>query len=152
MLIGKSKNSMDSKGRITIPVKWRADLTESVIVLIGFGKTDDERYLQVMSSKRFSEITEAVNKLHPTDLTFIRAKRYIFPNAEDCSPDKSGRILLPADLIEYARLSGEVSLLGTGDSVQIWNPQILEEVNAAYGFSDYSMDLQALAERERSKT
>ncbi len=148
MLIGKSTNSIDSKGRITIPVKWRADLTDSIIVLIGFGKSDKERYLQAMSLKRFTEITEAVNRLHPTDLTFIRAKRYIFPNAEDCSPDKSGRILLPADLIKYARLGSEVKLLGTGDSVQIWNPDILNEVDASYGFADYSSDLQALAERE----
>lgn len=148
MLIGKSTNSVDSKGRITIPVKWRADLTDSIIVLIGFGKSDKERYLQAMSSKRFTEITEAVNRLHPTDLTFIRAKRYIFPNAEDCSPDKNGRILLPADLIKYAMLGSEVKLLGTGDSVQIWNPDILNEVDASYGFADYSSDLQALAERE----
>lgn len=148
MLIGKSKNTLDSKGRITIPVKWRDDLTDSVVVLIGFGKSNDERYLQVMSANRFAEITETVNSLHPTDLTFIRAKRFIFPNAEDCSPDKNGRILLPADLIEYAKLGSEVQLLGTSDSVQIWNPEILKKVNASYGFSNYQSDLQALAERK----
>lgn len=148
MLIGKSTNSMDSKGRVFMPVKWRVDLTDHLIILIGFGKTADERYLQVMSLDKFTELTRAVESLPPTDITFIKAKRYIFPNSEECSLDKQGRMLIPQDLAKYAGLSGEVRMLGTGDSVQIWNPDALEKVEADYGFGEFAADLQALANRQ----
>lgn len=151
MLIGKSSNSMDPKGRIFVPVKWRVDLTEHIIVLIGFGKTAQEKYLQAMSLQKFSELTRAVEALHPTDLTFIQAKRYIFPNAEECTLDKQGRILIPQDLVKHANLSGEVKLLGTGDSIQIWNPEILEQVESGYGFDEFASDLQALAEKNKNE-
>lgn len=149
MLLGKSFNTLDSKGRLFVPTKWRVDLTDHVVLLYGFGNTPDEKYLQLMSYDKFLELTRAVDCLHPTDLTFIKAKRFIFPNAEELTPDKQGRILIPQELAKYAslHLSGDVCLLGLSDHVEIWNPELYEKIRSEYNFEQFADDMQSLADR-----
>ncbi|MBO4879557.1 MAG: cell division/cell wall cluster transcriptional repressor MraZ [Clostridia bacterium] len=147
MLLGKSFNTLDSKGRLFIPTKWRVDLTDHVVLLYGFGNTPDEKYLQLMSYDKFLELTEAVDSLHPTDLTFIKAKRFIFPNAEELNPDKQGRILIPQELARYADLSQETCLLGLSDHVEIWNPALYDKIRSEYNFDQFAGDMQSLADR-----
>ncbi len=147
MLLGKSTNTLDSKFRLFIPVKWRVDLTDHVILLYGFNTSENERYLQLMSFDRFQEFSRAVDQLHPTDMSFIRAQRFIFPNAEDLNPDKQGRILIPQDLVKYADLNGEVLLIGMSNHIEIWNPEKYKASCAGYGYDQFRIDMQSLADR-----
>ena len=147
MLLGKSFNNLDSKGRLFIPVKWRVDLTDHVVLLYGFGNQPDERFLQLMSYDRFLELTRAVDCLHPTDLTFIKAKRFIFPNAEELTPGKQGRILIPQELARYANLNGDTCLLGLSDHIEIWDPKLYEKIRSDYGFDQFAGDMQSLADK-----
>ena len=51
MLLGQSRNNLDSKGRIFVPVKWRPDTSDHVVVLIGLNPADvkkEERFLQIL--------------------------------------------------------------------------------------------------------
>lgn len=147
MLMGKSFNSIDSKGRLFVPVKWRMDLTDHVVLLYGFGTTEDEKYLQLISYDSFLKLSQTINSLHPTDLSFIKAQRFIFPNAEELTPDKQGRILIPQELARYADLGSEVFLLGINDRVEIWNPKLYEQVRSGYGFDSFAKDMQTLADK-----
>lgn len=150
MLLGKSFNTLDSKGRLFIPVKWRVDLTDHVVLLYGFGSNENDKYLQLMSYEHFLELSRTVDGLHPTDLSFIRAQRFIFPNAEELTPDKQGRILIPQELAKYAELGSEVYLLGMNNRIEIWNPQRYEASQSDYGFSQFADDMQSRADKDNS--
>lgn len=150
MLIGKSTNNLDSKGRLFIPTKWRVDLTDHIVLLYGFGASDEDRYLQLMSYEHFLEFINTVNRLHPTDLSFIRAQRFIFPNAEEFNPDKQGRILIPQDFIKYAGIDSEAILLGMGDRIEMWDPANYDKYCKSYGAADFKADMQFRADTDNA--
>lgn len=150
MLIGKSTNNLDSKGRLFIPTKWRVDLTDHVVLLYGLGDTDEDKYLQLMSYEHFLEYIKTVNRLHPTDLSFIRAQRFIFPNAEEFNPDKQGRILIPQDFIKFAGIDSEVILLGMGNRLEMWDPASYKKYASGYGAADFHRDMQFRADTDNA--
>lgn len=150
MLIGKSSNTIDSKGRLFLPVKWRVDLTDHVVLLYGFGTSEDDKYLQLMSYDRFLELVKTVDGLHPTDLSFIQAQRFIFPNAEEFTPDKQGRILIPQDFIRHAQLGSDVYLLGMGNRIEIWDPKRYENFVSGYGAAQFREDMQQRADTDNA--
>ena len=82
-----------------------------------------------------------------SDSAFGKAKRFILSNAEDLTPDKSDRILIPQHLIRYAGLSGEIMLFGVGDHIEIWDPQRYTDSNAGYSVADFSSDAQAFSQQ-----
>lgn len=151
MLIGKSYNNVDSKGRLFIPVKWRADLGDKMYLLYDFGSDDSVNYLQIMTEEKFSAIRSTVSRMHPADLSFDRAIRYIFPNAEELNPDKQGRILIPQGFLEYAGLGSEVVLLGLEDRVEIWDPEKYRQEMSGYTKASFTGDMQKRASADNSK-
>ena len=111
MLLGQSRNNLDSKGRIFVPVKWRPDTSDHVVVLIGLNPADvkkEERFLQILRYEKFVEFAKDLTSSRPSDLSLMRAKRKIFSSAEECTLDKQGRILIPQWLAKYANLKDEV--------------------------------------------
>ena len=105
MLLGQSRNNLDSKGRIFVPVKWRPDTSDHVVVLIGLNPADvkkEERFLQILRYEKFVEFAKDLTSSRPSDLSLMRAKRKIFSSAEECTLDKQGRILIPQWLAKYA--------------------------------------------------
>ena len=61
MLLGQSRNNLDSKGRIFVPVKWRPDTSDHVVVLIGLNPADvkkEERFLQILRYEKFVEFAK----------------------------------------------------------------------------------------------
>lgn len=149
MLMGGSTNTLDSKGRLVIPVKWRADLTDHIIILYGFGSSEEEHFLQLMSRERFLDITREMDNLHPTDTTFIKAMRFILPNAEELTPDKQGRVLIPQKLLKYAQINGEVFLSGMSNRIEVWDPELYRQACEKYDLSAFNKDMIALADKSR---
>lgn len=147
MFLGDSTNTLDSKGRLVIPAMWRTGLTDSIVVQCGYGNNSDEKYLQISSRDKFLDFIHEVDKLPPTDTRFIKAMRFILPNAFELAPDKQGRILIPQRLVKYAGLSGEVLLVGMSSRIEIWNPTLYEKTISDYSLENLNVDLQALADR-----
>ena len=86
MLLGQSRNNLDSKGRIFVPVKWRPDTSDHVVVLIGLNPADvkkEERFLQILRYEKFVEFAKDLTSSRPSDLSLMRAKRKIFSSAEE---------------------------------------------------------------------
>ncbi|MBR3298760.1 MAG: hypothetical protein IKI64_06090 [Clostridia bacterium] len=145
MFKGNSRNTIDAKGRITVPARWRSDLPDKLVVMFGIGDNPEDKFLQFMTPATFEGAYGAIASSSMTDGAFARAKRFILSNAEDITVDKSDRILIPQHLIRYAELSGEVVLCGVGDHIQIWNPERLDRANGGYGVADFSNDAASYA-------
>lgn len=150
MLLGQSRNNLDSKGRIFVPVKWRPDTSDHVVVLIGLNPADvkkEERFLQILRYEKFVEFAKDLTSSRPSDLSLMRAKRKIFSSAEECTLDKQGRILIPQWLAKYANLKDEVLLCGVEDRILVWNPDDFEAAEADYTLNELCSDVQNYSDK-----
>lgn len=117
MFLGEFVHTLDGKGRLTIPAKFRADLDASLVVTRGM-----DRCLAMFPLAKWDQLAARVSDLPLTDRRARAFKRFLFASASQVSPDKQGRILIPPRLREYAGLDGEVVVAGLNDYIEIWSP------------------------------
>jgi len=117
MFLGRSEHTIDDKGRLIIPVRFRELMDRGAYVTSGF-----DRNLMVLTTTGFDQIYAYINQMSLTDPSARQLKRLIFSAAERVETDKVGRILLPQYLREQAQLENDVILVGVGDFFEIWSP------------------------------
>ncbi len=118
MFLGQYRHSIDAKGRLTVPARFRELLNDGAIITQGF-----DRNLMVLTEPGFSAVTLQINKKSLTDPTARDLRRLLYANADRVVPDSNGRILLPGFLREQYYLEGEAVLVGVGDYFEIWRPE-----------------------------
>ncbi len=118
MFLGRYEHTVDDKGRVTIPARYRELLENGAYVTQGF-----DHNLIVLPAPSFENMYMHVNDLSMTDPTARQLKRFIFANAERCDFDRAGRMLLPQFLRDAAQLDGAAILVGVGDYFEIWSPK-----------------------------
>ncbi len=118
MFLGRYQHSLDNKGRLTIPSRFREALGEGAYVVQGF-----DGNLMVLTPEVFRVLYERVNRLSITDPKARLLRRLILSAAAEVELDRSGRILIPPYLREAAGLDGEVVLVGVGDYFEIWSAE-----------------------------
>jgi len=115
MFIGEYQHTVDNKGRIIMPSKLRDDLGQNFIVTKGL---DNCLFVYPMEEWKRLE-----NKLRTLPLTNKNARafiRFFFAGATECSLDKQGRILIPNNLREYAKIIKDVVIIGVAERIEIW--------------------------------
>ena len=117
MFTGEYRHTVDDKGRIAVPVKFRAQLAPGSMVS---GWLDD--CLAIHTKAGWEELSEKVAALPFTDPRSRSFQRFVFSTATDAQMDKQGRILLPAYLRQSVGLAGEAVLVGSRDHAEIWAP------------------------------
>lgn len=127
MFLGQYSHTIDSKGRLTIPARFRGALESGAYVIQGF-----ERNLLVYTTESFERLAEKASTLSTTDPEARAVRRVIFGGASEVQLDSSGRILLPPFLRDYAQLDSEIVIVGAGQYFELWSSatwdQILTEV------------------------
>lgn len=116
LFFGQFSHNIDSKGRLTVPVRFRDALQEGAYVMQGF-----ERNLVVYTTDDFKKLAQRASMLTTTDADARAVKRMIFGGATEVGLDSTGRILIPAFLREYARLQEEVAIVGAGEYFEVWD-------------------------------
>jgi len=125
MFLGQFYHNIDEKGRLTVPVRYRADLIpDGAYVMQGF-----DRNLIVFPSDKYAEISERVNQMNLTDSNARLLRRLVFSTANHIELDKAGRILLSQYLREFAGLESGTVIVGVGDYFEIWSPVSWEAQN-----------------------
>jgi MraZ protein len=123
MFLGQYHHSMDNKGRLTIPSRFRDYLlSDGAYITRGF-----DHNLMLLSEPMFNKIYERVNRMSMTEPTARILKRLIFSSAERVEFDKVGRILIPDFLRESVGLNSEAVVVGVGAYVEIWDPHQWKE-------------------------
>jgi MraZ protein len=145
MFLGQFEHSIDEKGRMVIPSRYR-DLLElgGAYVTLGF-----DQNLMVLTASSFKEIAENTRKVSLTDEDARDLKRWIFANAVWVEVDRIGRVLIPQHLRDKARLNTAVVVVGAGDYFEIWAAelwnqrvkQIEDSEQAAKRFSSFDIRL-----------
>lgn len=122
MFLGEFVHILDSKGRLTIPAKFRADLDTELVVTRSI-----DRCLAIYPMPEWEQLASQVSQLPMTDRQARAFRRLVFANASDVTPDKQGRILIPPRLRDYANLDGEVVIAGLNTYMEVWNPDYWNE-------------------------
>ncbi len=118
MFLGEYVHNIDSKGRLTLPAKYRADLAKGVVITRGV-----ERCLLVFPADAWENLANDITSLPFTRKDARIFNRFFFGGASECVPDKQGRVLLPPNLRTYANLDGETVIVCLDQHMEIWNPQ-----------------------------
>ena len=117
MLLGEYDHTLDDKNRLTLPAKFRQSFAEGVVVtrgldgcLYAFRRPDWDRLVE-------SELA-TLDTLRPEGR---RLQRHFFSGATEAELDKQGRVMIPAQLIEHAKLGKEIVVAGVNDRLEIWD-------------------------------
>lgn len=116
MFMGEYSHTLDGKGRLIIPAKFRSLLGQRFVI----ARVLDE-CLFVFPEKQWLSFEEKLKSLPVTDPKARVFSRFVFSGAESCSLDKSGRVCIPPKLRAYAGINEEVTVIGNGDRIEIWS-------------------------------
>lgn len=118
MFLGEYEHSIDTKGRVAVPAKFRTQLEGGLVVTRGF-----ERCLQVYPMEQWQALSERVSGLSLGSTEARQLRRLLFASAFDTELDKQGRILLPAGLREYAGIGDTAVVAGMNTYFEIWSQE-----------------------------
>ncbi|MCR5388209.1 MAG: division/cell wall cluster transcriptional repressor MraZ [Lachnospiraceae bacterium] len=116
MFTGEYTHSIDAKGRLIVPAKFRESLGDAFVVTKGL-----DGCLFVYSNTEWEKIEKKFEEIPLTTKDARKFSRFFFSGAAVCEVDKQGRILLPGTLREYASLEKEIVLAGVFNRVEIWD-------------------------------
>lgn len=114
MLIGEYQHSLDVKGRVNFPAKLRDALGSHFIITKGL-----DNCLAVYPMDQWKALEEKVCSLPVSKSRNLQ--RYLFAGAVDVEADKQGRVLIPANLREFAGLTKDVMIIGASTRAEIWD-------------------------------
>ena len=116
MFVGEYHHSIDEKGRIIIPAKFREELGKEFVITRGI-----ENCLFVYSKENWAKITAKLSSLPFTKKDARTFNRFFMSGATNVELDKQGRVNVSTPLINYANLEKECVVIGTGDRLEIWS-------------------------------
>ena len=132
MFRGSFEHTVDDKGRVSVPAKFRDRITaanDDRVVITNFQFTT-LRCLDVYPYPAWVRLEERVLQQPQFDLRVQHIYQYYFAEAQDQQLDKQGRILLPPTLREYANLRRDVVFVGQGEKFQIWDRDARKQVHS----------------------
>ncbi len=124
MFMGEYSHSVDAKGRLIVPAKFREQLGEEFVVTKGL-----DGCLFVYPQEEWHHIEEKFREVPLTTKDARKFSRFFFAGAAGCEVDKQGRILIPGNLREFAQLEKDVVLVGVLSRIEIWSKAKWEESN-----------------------
>ncbi len=116
MFMGEFSHSIDMKGRLIIPSRFREELGENFVLTRGL-----DGCLSIYSQESWKEFEQKLARLPLASKEARTFTRFFVSGATVCELDKQGRILVPATLREYAGLEKDVILAGNLDRIEIWS-------------------------------
>lgn len=120
MFRGSFEHSVDSKGRVSVPSRFRdilAERYEGKLVLT----MDYDKCVMAYPLEEWERVEEKIKALPQSQKEVKDYMRYVFSNAAECELDKQGRILIPPALREGARISKNVMVVGLLNKMEIWD-------------------------------
>ncbi|HEY76048.1 MAG TPA: division/cell wall cluster transcriptional repressor MraZ [Thermoflexia bacterium] len=125
MFLGQYIHTIDEKGRLTIPAKFRGSLSAGLVITRWL-----DRCLVIYPMETWRSVRERISSLPMTDQNARDFRRLVYSGAMDTVPDGQGRINIPQPLREYAGLDGQAVIVGCDTYIEIWSPEAWEEVQA----------------------
>ncbi|MBS7007921.1 division/cell wall cluster transcriptional repressor MraZ [Anaerostipes sp.] len=139
MFMGEYNHTIDAKGRLIIPSKFREALGSEFVITKGL-----DGCLFVFPMKEWEAFEEKLRGLPLIDKNARKFSRFFLAGASTCELDKQGRILVPGTLREFAQMDKEVVLTGMLDRIEVWSKEQWLENNAYDDMDDIAGSMQEL--------
>ena len=140
MFMGQYVHSIDAKGRVIVPSKFREGLGLRFVATAG-----NDNCLNLYTMEEWDKLEAKLNALPSSNKIARMYVRKITSNATECEPDNNGRVLIPQNLKDYAGISKEIISIGVNDHVEIWDKAAWDKYNEQEVISEEEMEA-ALAE------
>ncbi|MCC6923989.1 MAG: division/cell wall cluster transcriptional repressor MraZ [Nitrosomonas sp.] len=139
MFRGITQLSLDAKGRIAIPAKYRGELVERCSGRLVV-TADPSRCLLIYPQPAWEPIEQKLSALPSFNSKTRKLQRLLIGSASDVEMDNAGRILIAPPLRSFASLSKEVVLVGQGEKFELWDEQQWNlEIEDALSFNEDDM-------------
>ena len=139
MFMSEYNHTIDAKGRLIIPSKFREILGEEFVVSKGM-----DGCLFVYANDDWSAFEQKLTSLPLINKEARKFARFFLAGAAQVELDKQGRILLPAALREFAELDKDVVLVGVGSRIEIWNKDKYENMGEDMDMDDIAASMEGL--------
>ncbi len=137
MFIGEYQHTLDNKGRIIMPSKFREQLGEEFVMTKGL-----DNCLFVYPKNEWAILEEKLKTLPLTNRDARAFVRFFFSGATECELDKQGRVLVPPNLREHSKLDKDVIVIGVSTRMEIWAKEEWDAYNA-----DDNLSYDSIAEK-----
>lgn len=124
MFIGEYQNSIDAKGRIIVPSKFREQLGIKFILTKGL-----DNCLYIYPMEEWNKFQDKLTGLPVANKDARAFVRYFFSSAAECEVDKQGRLTIPQNLREHAKIDKELVTIGVLSKIEIWSKQEWDNYN-----------------------
>jgi MraZ protein len=120
---------MDNKGRVSLPARFRDEISESGNdrVILTFALDPQYSHLDVYPFHRWVQFEEKLASQPLFDENIVQLKRLYVANAVECQIDNHGRVLIPASHRNYASIDNEVTWTGMTRIIELWQPEIWQQ-------------------------
>ena len=122
MFSGEYQHSVDAKGRVIIPSKFREQLGDTFCITRGL-----DGNLLVYSNSDWEKVYQKLSTLPLINKESRAFSRYLTSGCTEVEVDKQGRILIPQNLRTHAGILKDVTIIGNGDKVEIWDTNLWNE-------------------------
>lgn len=122
MFLGEHQHSLDAKGRVILPVRFRDQLEEGAVMARAL-----DGCLAVYPLSEFSRVAAKLREARERGTLERQAARSFFSGAVEITPDKQGRVAVPQHLRDYAGLERDAIVAGNFDHIEIWDAQRFRE-------------------------
>lgn len=136
MFFGEFQHTIDAKGRMNIPAKFREDFEETVYLTKGL-----DQCLFVFPTEEWKLFETKLKSLPLTNRNARAFVRLFYAGATACETDKQGRVVIPQNLREYAGLDRDAVVIGVGTRAEIWSVENWNAYN-----NDDTLSYDAIAE------
>ena len=118
MFLGEYAYTLDDRGRIAIPTRFRDDFKAGLVLARGMDKC-----VTAYPPESWQRLTQQLESLSFTRGDARRLQRAIYAGAFEAELDRQGRVLVPASLREFAGIRQEVAVVGTNDHLELWDQE-----------------------------
>lgn len=115
MFKGQYRHTLDDKGRLVVPTKFRESLKSGAVITIGY-----DGCLTIYTAEGWKRCVDELLSKPMTSLAVRKSMRVLTGNASDIELDKSGRVNIPDYLLSDAGISKDVTIIGLGSVVEVW--------------------------------
>lgn len=123
MFLGEHQHTVDPKGRIVLPSRFRAELAKGCFITKGL-----DRCLFIFTPEQWEIEAQEFRALSRRDRQLRNYSRVFFAGAIDQKLDKQGRVQIPAGLREYAGIGKDVTVVGVAERIEIWDTPTWQEL------------------------
>ncbi len=139
MFMGEYNHTVDAKGRLIVPSKFREQLGDEFVVTKGL-----DGCLFVYENTEWKILEEKLKNLPLTNANARKITRFFLAGATLSEVDKQGRILLPAVLREFAKIEKDAVMVGVGNRIEIWSKESWSSANVYDDMDEIAESMEGL--------